>query len=91
MFQKACDAEASSGCLALGSLLERGNGMDSDFPGARAAFQRGMELGNVESQRRYARMLWHGIGGKKRRGQARRHYQDACMKGLSKACAGWRL
>ena len=39
--------------------------MDSDFPGARAAFQRGMELGNVESQRRYARMLWHGIGGKK--------------------------
>lgn len=91
LYQQACDAGAASGCLALGSLLERGNGMDSDFPGARASYMRGMELGNVESQRRYARMLWHGLGGKKRRGQARRHYQDACMKGLSKACAGWRL
>ena len=90
-YEKACASSVGDGCLGLGSLLERGGGVSPDFPAAREAFRRGMEAGSVESQRRYARMVWHGLGGKKKKGKAKKLYRDACERGLSKACAGWRL
>jgi len=90
-YDKACGLGLASGCLYLGSVKERGAEGLVDFEAARSAFERGRGLGDLEAQRQVARMMWYGLGGKRQRGAARKLYRDACQKGNSRACAGWRM
>lgn len=85
-----CEDGNAMACRRLGRHLVDRGGDDSDFSHARTAFGRGMELGDSESTRQLAKMLWYGKGGPRKRGKARRLFRKACRDGNGSACGGIR-
>ena len=88
LYGKACDQGSGAGCHGKGKMLELGANGTPDLIGARAAYVRGTELGSVDAMREQARMLWNGLGGTKKRRDARKLASEACQQGDVVACRG---
>jgi TPR repeat protein/membrane associated rhomboid family serine protease len=83
IFQTGCAANAATGCLYLGAVLED---HEADFAGADALYARACELGDAIGCTLHADMLEAGKGVAKDLQQAAEFYRRACEGGIERAC-----
>ena len=88
LYKSACDGGFGDGCTGFGKMLELGYAGEADPIAARAAYERGVALGSRSSMRENARMLWHGLGGKPSKREARSLAARACQAGDVVSCQG---
>lgn len=87
-FNKGCDQQSGASCLGLGEVRQLGINDKFDLSGARIAYQRAIDAGNVKAKARLAYMLWNTLGGKKDKKRARQLVREACQQGFDDACEG---
>jgi uncharacterized protein len=83
-----CDDDDPVGCRRYGSFLIDRSGSEADLSLARDAYSRGRELGDTESTRQLAKMMWYGQGGPRKRAKAQRLFREACRDGNGLSCGG---
>lgn len=88
LFGRACSAGSGDGCTGLGRSLEAGQADEQSLIRVRDAYARGNTLGSLSAKREFARALWNGLGGSKKRSQARKLASEACQAGDAVACQG---
>ncbi len=88
-FEAACEAGVAAGCVALASVLERGDGaaIARDEKRARTLYERACDGGNLEGCTRLGHMVERGLGGwVKDDAAAVKLYQRACDGGQQLGC-----
>jgi uncharacterized protein len=87
-FDSLCEGGEARACRSYGLWLLDGNAPEDELSQARDAFERGMDLGDLESTRLLAKMYWLGKGGARKRRKANRLFSKACQAGYQPACGG---
>jgi TPR repeat protein len=78
--QRACTGTSGSGCTLVGLTKLVGRGTAVDLDGARAAFERGVTLGDVDAVTYRAQALRYGLGEPVSATAARKLYEDGCAR-----------
>ncbi len=86
-YATACEDGLSSGCVALGTVLERGNGEWRDEKRARQLYQKACDSGDLQGCTHLGTMVERGRGGwVKDEAKAVEHYARACDGGQMLGC-----
>jgi hypothetical protein len=89
LYGQACSANEGQACVALGQLREGGDLSDGvDLGAARGAYELGISAGSLEAQRRLAKLLWNGLGGKPDKRRSKELCREACQGGDNISCRG---
>ena len=88
LYQIGCAGGIGDACARQGWLKEEGADSQPDFEAARAAYEEGILLASTEAERRMARLLWNGLGGKSSKKRAKKLAAESCQAGDAVACRG---